>query len=147
MNGENGDLKSLVFYEGEETEAAIIKMGKALEKGNTAAALKLARKIVEYYEISGAIVDRPGYDAKKEKRLSVLRTYFELRTIQIRLNREIEFICSRASKAHDEYNEMGGDWFELEAYRTGKSLEQIHEERRKADEEYKARKAAANSQA
>jgi hypothetical protein len=117
----------LVFDEAGKVEGAISKMTKALgTEKEGAAALVFAKSMIRLYE-DGAY-RKELRDTDKEKRLVFLRAHYDMVRLQSRLMEDVSFLVALWKKYNDEYRALGGSWYEDEAYRTGKTEDEVRAE-------------------
>ncbi|GHV18242.1 hypothetical protein FACS189493_7330 [Spirochaetia bacterium] len=116
-----------VFKQAGKVEAAISKMIKALgtEKEGPAA-LAFAKSMIRLYETGG--YRKELRDTDREKRLVFLRARYDMVNVHVRLMKEVEYVMALYGKYIDQYRAMGGSWAEDEAFRTGKTEEEVRAE-------------------
>jgi hypothetical protein len=117
----------LIFKEAGKVEAAISKMTKALgtEKEGPAA-LAFAKTMIQLFD-EGAY-RKELRDTDIEKRLVFLRARYDMVNVHVRLMKEVEYVMALYGKYIDNYRSLGGSWAEDEAFRTGKTEEEVRAE-------------------
>jgi hypothetical protein len=107
-------------------EKAFSKMTKALgTEKEGAAALVFAKTMNRIYENDGFKKVLKDTDIDKEKRLVLLRAYYDIVRVQKRLMADVDYLVTLWRKYDDDYRALGGSWYENEAYRTGKTKEEV----------------------
>ncbi|GHT89355.1 hypothetical protein FACS1894137_18440 [Spirochaetia bacterium] len=118
------ETENMVFEEAGKVKAAINKMTKAMgTEKEGAAALAFAKSMTRLYE-EGAYIEKP-VDIRKEKRLLLLRAYYDTVKVHMRLLDDLNFVIALQKKYDGEYCSLGGSWYENEAYRTGKTEAEV----------------------
>ena len=114
-----------IFYEADKAEKAIEKMRRAIGKKNeTAAAVKFAHTMLELLSERETIEDK-----WERKRLDLLYAFYKIHAVKNQMNDVICFASNLASKVYSEYTALGGNYLEEEAYRTGRTIEEVQNRR------------------
>jgi hypothetical protein len=115
-----------VLYEADKAEKAINAMRRALGKKNEqAAAVKFAHAMLDLYGEREVIEDK-----RERKRLDLLFAYYKIHAIRNKLHDVNSWANEIAGEIYNEYKSLGGDFIEEEAYRTGKTIEEVMAKRR-----------------
>jgi hypothetical protein len=115
-----------VLYEADKAEKAINATRRALGKKNEqAAAVKFAHVILDMDGEREEIEDERG-----RKRLDLLFAYYKVHAIRNKLHDVNLWANEIAGEIYNEYKKLGGDFIEEEAYRTGKTVEEVKAKRR-----------------
>ena len=113
-----------IFYDGEAAEKAVEKMRRAIGKKNeTQAAIKFAHTMLELWS------DRDTIENNRERRrYDLLFAFFKIHTVRNQILEASHFANELAKKVYKNYTDLGGDFFEEEAYRTGRTRQDVIDE-------------------
>jgi hypothetical protein len=115
-----------IFYDGEAVEKAVEKMRRAMGKKNEAqAAVKFARAMLSMTSERETIEDEGD-----RRRFDLLFAYYRIHEVRIKILDLVHSTSEIANKVYSQFRDLGGDHDEEEAYRTGKTIEEIREKRR-----------------
>jgi hypothetical protein len=115
-----------VLYEADKAEKAINAMRRALGKKNEqAAAVKFAHAMLDLYGERREIENQ-----KERERLDLLFAYYKIHAVRNKLHNVNDWANDLAGEIYKEYESMGGNYIEEEAYRTGKTIEEVNAKRK-----------------
>jgi hypothetical protein len=113
-----------IFHDAEKTEKALEKMERAIgKKHEAAAAIKFAHTILDLWGERKTIENEA-----ERKRLDLLDNYYKIQATKIRIQEAMRFASGLAGEIYNQYRALGGDHYEAESYRTGKSRKEVIEE-------------------
>jgi len=117
---------AFIFYDGAKAEKAIAAMRRSLGKKNeTQAAVKFAHVMLDLSSERKAIEDE-----RQRKRINYLYAYYKMHFVKNKVTDALHEAFELANKVYEEFRALGGTYEEEEAYRTGRTLEEVQEDRR-----------------
>jgi hypothetical protein len=122
MNVQTFDVYA--FYDAETVEEALEKMRRAVgKKHEEAAAVKFARTMLELWG-ERKIIENEA----ERKRLDLLNTYYKINAAKSQIQNAVHYASRLAGEVYNQYKALGGDHWEEEAYRTGKTRKEAIDE-------------------